>query len=177
MTMKHYLSAIKRRLNLPKEIKDRVMSDFTSSIEGRREDGQSDESIIQELGKPARVAADFNEQMKEFAYKKSPWRWACLALSVAGIAVISYHGVIGFVTELLNRLIVRYSNSGDAGYIGIIGGADGPTSIFVTAPLDDARQQIIIWVLLVVMGLVGFFALRKCPPVSKDTSHKEPPTE
>ena len=40
--MKNYVNAVERRLNLPREIKARVMSDFQSSIVARREAGQSD---------------------------------------------------------------------------------------------------------------------------------------
>ena len=40
--MKSYVNAVERRLNLPREVKARVMSDFQSSIVARREAGQSD---------------------------------------------------------------------------------------------------------------------------------------
>ena len=43
--MKKYCNAIERRLNLPRELKNRVMSDFASSIQERREAGQTDEEI------------------------------------------------------------------------------------------------------------------------------------
>ena len=39
--MKKYTSSIERRLNLPRKIKARVMSDFSSSIEARREAGMT----------------------------------------------------------------------------------------------------------------------------------------
>ena len=55
--MKNYVNAVERRLNLPREIKARVMSDFQSSIVARREAGQSDEEIYAELGTPAKAAA------------------------------------------------------------------------------------------------------------------------
>ena len=70
--MKRYVNAIERRLNLPLEVKGRVMSDFGSSIAARREAGQTDEEIYTELGDPKKVAAELNEQMQEFAYRKSP---------------------------------------------------------------------------------------------------------
>ena len=43
--MKNYVNAVERRLNLPREIKARVMSDFQSSIVARREVGHTDEEI------------------------------------------------------------------------------------------------------------------------------------
>ena len=77
--MKKYTRAVNRKLNLPSDVKKRVMTDFTSSIQSRKEAGKTDEEIYAELGSPADVAADLNEQMKEFAYIKSPWRWVCFA--------------------------------------------------------------------------------------------------
>ena len=69
--MKNYVNAVERRLNLPREIKARVMSDFQSSIVARREAGQTDEEIYAELGTPAKAAADLNEQMKDYTYRKA----------------------------------------------------------------------------------------------------------
>ena len=124
--MKRYLNAIERRLNLPKDAKTRVMSDLQSSVSARREAGQTDEEIFAELGTPKLVAAELNEQMKEFAYQKSPWRWAALAGSILAGVMLAFSGVTGLLVYLLN-LRVNETNS-----LGVIGGADGPTAIFVT---------------------------------------------
>ena len=80
--MKKYCNAIERRLNLPRDIKNRVMADFASSIQERREAGQTDAEIYAEFGTPKEAAADLNEQMKEYAYRKSPWRWLFLVAAV-----------------------------------------------------------------------------------------------
>ena len=46
--------------------------------------------------------------------------------------------------------------------IGIIGGADGPTAIFVTTnPASRVFPSVGLYILLLVMGIVGFLALRK----------------
>lgn len=82
--MKKYTRAVNKKLNLPSDVKKRVMTDFTSSIQSRKEAGKTDEEIFTELGSPTDVAADLNEQMKEFAYIKSPWRWVCFALIIVG---------------------------------------------------------------------------------------------
>ena len=37
--MENYIRSVSRRLNLPKEVRSRVMSDFTSVIAARRESG------------------------------------------------------------------------------------------------------------------------------------------
>ena len=65
MNTEKYLRAVRRRLNMPQDLKNRVMTDFVSSIEARKEDGQNEEAIWKELGTPKQAAAELNEQMQE----------------------------------------------------------------------------------------------------------------
>ena len=160
--MKRYVNAIERRLNLPPEVKARVMSDLASSIAARREAGQSDEEIYAELGSPKKAAADLNEQMKEFAYRKSPWRYLFAALAIYG--GIRMFGVL--LPQLMYwGLRLWASFQPNAASVGIIGGADGPTSIFITRP-DSAVLEAFFTLLplaAVVVGIWGFryFSLRR----------------
>ena len=156
--MKKYTNAVERRLNLPREVKVRVMTDFISSIQARREAGQTDEAIFAELGTPKQAAAELNEQMKDYAYLKSGWRWPCLVAAIISGTVLLYGGL----TQLLARML---SFSMNAASIGIIGGADGPTAIFVTSSYEPGA----FWfrwalpALILIMGLMGYFRLRRCP--------------
>ena len=122
--MKKYTRAVNRKLNLPSDVKKRVMTDFTSSIQSRKEAGKTDEDIYAELGSPTDVAADLNEQMKEFAYIKSPWRWVCFALIIICSMALLYKGGPGLLAAMLSFTLFNES-------IGIIGGVDGPTQIFI----------------------------------------------
>lgn len=151
--MNKYLNAVRRRLNMPKDDKDRVMADFISSVQCRLEDGQTKQEIINELGSPKKAAAELNEQMKEYTYKKSPWRWACLALAIFSALCLAYRGLPGLLLMLFNK-------SYNAASVGVIGGADGPTAIFVTTNAT-AFPTAGIYVLLLLMGILGFIALRK----------------
>lgn len=153
MNMEKYLRSVRRRLNMPNELKERVMTDFVSSIEARKEDGQSEESILAEFGSPKQAAKELNEQMKEYTYKKSPWRWACLALAIFSALCLAYRGLPGLLLMLFNK-------SYNAASVGVIGGADGPTAIFVTTN-TTAFLTAGIYVLLLLMGILGFIALRK----------------
>lgn len=152
--MKKYLKAIERRLNLPKDVKKRVMTDLESSIAARREAGQTDETIMAELGTPKEVAAELNEQMKEFAYGKSPWRWAALAAAVLGALLLIYDGVMGLLAWLLTESL----NGSQS--IGIIGSADGPTAVFVTS--TRSVDETFLWIGLILMGALGFWKLSRC---------------
>lgn len=162
--MKRYVNAVERRLNLPREIRARVMSDFASSIHARREAGMEDAAIYAELGTPKKAAADLNEQMKEFAYRKSPWRFLFAAAAAYGAAEL-----LGGLWAILIYLWYRIQASSQvmgvgisttqSASIGIIGGADGPTAIFVTTPV---WMHYILPVLALVIGTWGFLRLRKC---------------
>lgn len=148
--MKKYIKAVKRRLNLPSDIKARAMNDFVSSIQSRREAGKTDEEIFVELGSSANVAAELNEQLKEFTYVKSPWRWVCLVVAVLSAIGLIWKGIIGLFVYTLTR--------GESASIGIIGGADGPTAIFV-ATNPATIGPIIVPLILVILGFVGFYLL------------------
>ena len=154
-TMKKYMNAIERRLNLPRALKARVMSDFMSSIAARREAGQTDEQIYTELGTPKKVADELNEQMAEFAYRKSPWRFACLALAIVSGAALVWKA-------FMMLLVWIYLRSSEAASVGIIGGADGPTAIFVTTRLGGFPTELVVILALLVVGVVGFLRLRRC---------------
>lgn len=153
--MKKYVNAVERRLNLPREVKARVMSDFSSSISARRESGMTDDEIYAELGAPPKAAADLNQQMKDFAYRKSPWRFLFAAAAAFGAAEL-LGSLMAWVMYLLFRMQIHAQ---DAASIGVIGGADGPTAIFVTTP---DWTGYIVSVLMLTIGIWGFLRLRKC---------------
>lgn len=159
--MKKYTNAVERRLNLPRAVKARVMSDFLSSIAARREAGRTDEEIYAELGDARKAAADLNEQMKEFAYRKSPWRFLFLGLAVVAAAQILYDGIIAVVGRYI---LYRASADFSAATVGIIGGADGPTAVFVTTP---SWMVSVVTAALLVVGIAGYLLLRHCKAKAK----------
>ena len=150
--IKTYLNAVRRRLNLPKDIRNRCISDLQTTIQARLENGESWEQIQSSLGEPRQVAAELSEQLKEFVYRKSPWRFLFLAAAVfSGGWLVFYAGM-----QLVLNII-----AGQAASLGIIGGADGPTAIFITT------GTIMDWDLIVMagalaIGILGFLRLRKC---------------
>lgn len=153
--MKKYTNAIERRLNLPREVRNRVMSDLVSSIAARRESGMTDGEIYAELGSPKKAAADLNAQMKEFAYRKSPWRFVFAACAAYGAAEL-LGSLIAWILYFVLKIRVMQQ---EAYSIGIIGGADGPTAIFVTTP---DWMHYMIPLLLLTVGIWGFLRFSKC---------------
>ncbi len=87
---------------------------------------------------------------KEFTYVKSPWRWVCLVIAIIGALSLFWQGVIMVIAYMLTR--------GEAASIGIIGGADGPTAIFVSTTVAPA-YNIIVPLILLILGMVGFYLL------------------
>ncbi len=154
--MKRYVTAVERRLNLPVEVKARVMSDFGSAIAARREAGMTDEEIYQELGTPKAAAAELNEQMKEFAYRKSPWRFVFLGAAILSGLWLAIYAVIQ--AAVVSSLTASF---GTAGSVGIIGGADGPTSIFLTTKVGFDWDLLLMGIVLLV-GILGFLRFRRC---------------
>lgn len=155
--MKKYVNAVERRLNLPRDIRKRVMADFAGSIQERREAGQSDAEIYAEFGTPKQAAAELNEQMREYAYRKSPWRWVFF-----GLACLS--GVWLLVRRLFMmslNILAAISFPVESHSVGIIGGADGPTAVFVTRQVGTDWDLVIMAAVLVV-SILAFLRLRKC---------------
>ena len=169
--IKKYLTAVKRRLNLPKEVRERVMSDLESDLRARAEAGATEEEILSQLGTPKKAAADLNEQMKEFAYRKSPWRFACAAAAVLSGGWLILYAILQRFGMLLNTLsITSYPNP--AASIGIIGGADGPTAIFVTGAVASGHGldwDVILVIAVFAVCILGYLRLRKCKQKKKDT--------
>ncbi len=158
--MKKYCKAVERRLEMPKQIRQRVMSDFISSIQSRREAGLTDEEIRTELGTPKAAAAELNNQMKEYTYRKSPWRFLFAAVAVYGawklLSGLWIH-ILLWISQVYCEIRTTF-HPNETYSIGIIGGADGPTAIFLTAP------EWVSWLipgLLLVTGVLGFVWLSR----------------
>lgn len=152
-TMKKYTRAVERRLDLPRDVKTRVMNDFISSIAARREAGESDEQIFAELGTPKEAARVLNEQMREYNYRKSPWRWVALVSAVLAGLMLAFNGVAGLLAHLLNEAIHDPMN------VGVIGGVDGPTAVFVTVAPSDPGW--VVWSVVLVAGILGWHYLSR----------------
>lgn len=162
MNKERYLRSVKRRLNLPKDIRERVMTDFESDIEARLEAGATMEAIQEELGSPKKAAADLNEQMKEYVFRKSPWRYLFLALSVLSGGWLVFYAALLRFGMLLNTLSIT-SYPVPAASIGIIGGADGPTAIFVTGGVSTGLDWDVILIgAIFVISILAFLRLRRC---------------
>ena len=132
--VKQYVNAIERRLHLPLREKARIMSDISTSIAARHEAGESYEAVMADMGPPDAVAAPFN---RAFAgqYKGSAWRflWLGLALAVLAAAAAALVFTAGMAAGVEMAFLPQSLPWAGTASAGIIGGADGPTAVFVTS--------------------------------------------
>lgn len=84
--VKRYMNAIDRHLRVDRKTRARIMTELASDFQSRRENGQSDEAIMKELGTPEEVAAQFNSALNAPSVP-SRWRWAFVVLAVLVLAV------------------------------------------------------------------------------------------
>ena len=87
--------------------------------------------------------------------KKNPWRFAFLAMAVVGALEI-----LGNLAARLAYLFMPdpYLTISEAASIGIIGGVDGPTAVFVAT---TGWGHWLIPVLLLMVGIFGFIRLSR----------------
>lgn len=145
--VKRYMNAIEWRLRVDRATKVRVMTELASDFQARRDAGQSDEAIMAELGSPDKVAAEFNESFGAPAYvPASPWRWVFVVVAVLAL--------LTGLSRWAFRQLMLPSNA-----IGVIGGADGPTAVFVTGGYRFTLVSLLPW----LQGCVaGFLLLGWC---------------
>ena len=118
--MKRYVNTVERCLRLDPATRLRVMNDLASDLQSRLEAGETMEQIRAELGGPEQLAAALEA---EFAAHRDPaprWRWWLLAGAAAVLAAAAFGSC---------------AQRQAAASVGIIGGADGPTAIFVSGPV------------------------------------------
>ena len=116
--IKQYVNAVERRLRLDRQTKLRVMNDLASDLQSRLDAGETLAEIEADLGSPAELAANLNAAFPEHHRPASPWRW----LFAAAAALLALWMALASMPAQTS---------------GIIGGADGPTAIVVTASGPD----------------------------------------
>ena len=97
-----------------------------------------------------------NIKLQKQGKRKSPWRFVFLLLALA-----AGYDLLGSVLAvfLLLRMGDPVGTVSEAASIGIIGGADGPTAVFVTYSAPN-YVQLLAAVLLLAVGIVGYCRLK-----------------
>lgn len=124
--MKHeterYLNGIRRRLKLDRKTSGRVISDLREEIHQAEAGGESLEAILARMGSAEAVAAEYRRSfLEDQAYRAARRMRRCRTAALACGAVF------------LGMLCLRIAARPLMPALGIIGGADGPTQILVSA--------------------------------------------
>ena len=95
------------------------------------------------------------DRKKKTIDKKKLWRFV-----FAAMALLSALQGLGYLAcWLIGSVLGGISFSVPVASVGIIGGADGPTAIFVTG-MAKPDWQLILWIVLLVVGITGLRKLR-----------------
>lgn len=164
MNKKCYIRAVKRRLNLPRELRQQVLADFENNMESRLNAGMTWDALLRELGSPQKAAAELNEKMKEYVYRKSPWRFLFGATAVLSGGWLVFFAILQRFLLLCNILPVIFSPT-NAASVGIIGGADGPTSVFIAGAVTAGPNWDLILIgMIFAVSVFACFRLYRCKP-------------
>lgn len=143
-----YVKQVCRRLCLPRNLRTRVVADLQSDIAAALEAGESAAQIVARMGPPSELAAELSQNYQLTGRQRG------LRIARAGALTLlcaSGAGLLLWLIQLLLPLICRGFDGmlGSAGAIGIIGGADGPTRIFVTTSVVGG----LFWPCLLVLAV------------------------
>lgn len=83
-------------------------------------------------------------------FRKSKWRWLCVVVGIISLLVIFAGGITGIMSGFAN-----FSTPS----VGVIGGADGPTAIYVSATPGTDAGSIVIACILLIASIFGFYKL------------------
>lgn len=135
MTEKQYLKAVSaalRRSGMAGKTRKRLIADLTSDFSARLERGESAGEIIGSMGPPEQLAEEFLAENGGASVRTRPQKILFFfgVLSAVLTAVCGFRLAAGLNVWGKFRLW-RESRNAAASSVGIIGGADGPTSILI----------------------------------------------
>ena len=156
MTEKKYINSVMHHLHLPKDLRSRVREDLSQDIRAALDNGETMEQIVTRMGKPYHLATELEQN---YLGEVAPMPKGKKFLRVASIIAI-IGAAFSLVSNGIQMLIIR-SITNEAASIGIIGGADGPTSIFVTTAILPAWRVVLQFVIPIVVIIAAILILRK----------------
>ncbi|MGI5894575.1 MAG: DUF1700 domain-containing protein [Candidatus Merdivicinus sp.] len=113
MTRQSYLHQVKRQLSLPRSEKAKILRDLNEMFDSAAENGETEAAVIERLGSPTEFAAGFGSRKK---------------FRPVGSIILAICAVLLFgISAALRWNPISVANT--------IGGADGPTQIYVSGPL------------------------------------------
>ena len=153
---KKYLRIFRRTLCLPGGKRRQAIRELKADL-GREEDYKE---LVSHLGTPENAALALNMSQEGAVYRKSPGRLPCLIMGIIGALGLLWTILLSWLGMLTLRQGELIQSVGDAS-VGIIGGADGPTAVFVASPpLVHSLLQLLPCLLIAIVGFLGWYRLR-----------------
>lgn len=140
-----YIKEVEKLIPLPGRAKKEVLRDLEEAFASAAEHGETEEQVIQRLGSPKEFAENLNEQINFELFTQEHKKRKQMLIIVC--TFIFSMLMFGLYAALKAAALTR-----EIGGIGIIGGADGPTAIFVADPGMDFSM------VAVILGIAAFAA-------------------
>ena len=147
MNKNTFLKELRRRLKrLKKKEYEKYIAYYEEMIADIMESGVTEEEAVKRQGNPKEIAAEILANTNPANLKNRDWRGICL-LAVS---------IFLLVCCILPRLLFFGAQMKMNASVGIIGGADGPTSVFVVAKIGEPWGLYIITGAVVVATIIYF---------------------
>lgn len=152
MNQKKFLSALRWGLrSLRKEEREQYVASYQELLSDMVENGMSQEEAVNAQGDVKQIAKEILENAPESARRKNR----------TGVLLVTLSGILVLIT-LAELLIAQFFRSLDAvGSVGVIGGADGPTAIFVTTATYEGINPLHLLTLISIGITVGYFLWKR----------------
>ena len=159
MSVSAYLLSVRCRLSLPRRIKQQELNHLREQILKNVIPGADPDLYLRQLGSPRLQAAQIQSRHPEF--KRSPWRWLFLFISVCGLLGLLWPLILKFSASclLVSGSVFRISDATQAASVGIIGGADGPTAVYVTTAVPGFLRTL-FFIVITILGFTGYVRFR-----------------
>ena len=166
MNKNQYVNSILKRLLATDRTKKRIRADLMTEIEALEDQGFSLEEIVRQKGEPELVAKEFNDSSSDPEAQRQYYLQRGLKIAVIVLLVSAVLLVLaGTALHYLPFWYTPPLTEGET--VAIIGGADGPTSIFVTSlpKITGFAAQLLtlgcVLLALCLAALAAYWALSK----------------
>ena len=159
MTQKAFCKELDRAL---KKVKRKERADYINHyvelISDLRENGMTEEEAIKSLGNVKDIADDLMQNMEQDKFVKRDK--ILIALVVVDVILVIINGA-QFLLDLFVENIFFSKNGGKGAAISIIGGADGPTSIFVAAKVSPSPVDVMFLAMVCAVAATVIYVIVK----------------
>lgn len=152
MSKQEFLKKLKYELRkLKKEERNKYIEYYDEIISDIVELGASEEQAVAKQGNVEKIAGDILTNTNPTNLKNRDWR---------GVALVAV-SVILLMSSIFSLILKIQLDMSMSTAVGVIGGADGPTSIFIAGKLGTPWGLYIATVVVIIITIVYFVKKRR----------------